>query len=96
MDKIPEASPSRVLLAKEAKYVAHTRLGILTSLTATISRTEANFTHHPKSITKSAKVKLVRYQQNPLPNWGPGTKAKSGTGSKRKREPEGEEDQQPV
>ncbi|KAI0818751.1 N2,N2-dimethylguanosine tRNA methyltransferase [Irpex lacteus] len=39
---------------------------------------EANFKHHPDTITQSAKVKVVRYQQNPAPNWGPGTKASSG------------------
>ena len=44
---------------------------------------EANFKHHPQATTKSSTVKLVRYQQNPLPNWGPGSKAVSGT--KRKR-----------
>ncbi|KAG1753451.1 tRNA methyltransferase [Suillus lakei] len=52
------------------------------------ARTEANFTRHPRSVTQASKVKLVRYQQNPAPNWGPGTKADSGT--KRKRE-EGDE-----
>lgn len=46
-------------------------------------RAEANFKHHPKSVSKSAAVKLVRYQQNPTPNWGPGSRAISG--SKRKR-----------
>ncbi|KAF7793124.1 hypothetical protein EIP86_004233 [Pleurotus ostreatoroseus] len=46
-------------------------------------KSEANFAHHPKSVTSSSKVKLVRYQQNPLPNWGPAAKAKSG---KRKRD----------
>ncbi|TDL24799.1 N2,N2-dimethylguanosine tRNA methyltransferase [Rickenella mellea] len=45
-------------------------------------RFEANFEHHPQTVTKSSKVKLVRYQQNPTANWGPGTKATS----KRKRE----------
>ncbi|EPQ58267.1 N2,N2-dimethylguanosine tRNA methyltransferase [Gloeophyllum trabeum ATCC 11539] len=45
---------------------------------------EANFKRHPLSVTPSAKVKLVRYQQNPTANWGPGTKASSGT--KRKRD----------
>ncbi|KIP09582.1 hypothetical protein PHLGIDRAFT_126174 [Phlebiopsis gigantea 11061_1 CR5-6] len=44
---------------------------------------EANFKHHPGATTKSSAVKLVRYQQNPLPNWGPGSRAVSGT--KRKR-----------
>ncbi|KAI6028745.1 tRNA methyltransferase [Pisolithus orientalis] len=51
-------------------------------------RTEANFTKHPKSVTQSSKVKLVRYQQNPLPNWGPGSKA---SGIKRKRNGEDNE-----
>ncbi|RPD66222.1 N2,N2-dimethylguanosine tRNA methyltransferase [Lentinus tigrinus ALCF2SS1-6] len=63
MDKVPENSPTRVLLSKEAKI-------------------EANFKRHPESITPSSKVKLVRYQQNPTPNWGPGAKP-SG---KRKRD----------
>jgi tRNA (guanine26-N2/guanine27-N2)-dimethyltransferase len=44
---------------------------------------EANFTSHPLTVTQASKVKLVRYQQNPTPNWGPATKAESGT--KRKR-----------
>ncbi|KAL5532740.1 TRM1 [Sanghuangporus sanghuang] len=47
-------------------------------------RFEANFSHHPQSNSlQSSKVKLVRYQQNPTPHWGPGTRA---TGKKRKRE----------
>ncbi|KAJ6630839.1 tRNA methyltransferase [Mycena sp. CBHHK59/15] len=51
-------------------------------------RVEADFTQHPDAIpfTRAAKIKLVRYQENPAPYWGPGTKAVSGTtGSKRKR-----------
>ncbi|KAH9946046.1 N2,N2-dimethylguanosine tRNA methyltransferase [Epithele typhae] len=43
---------------------------------------EHTFKHHPDSNPKSSKVKLVRYQQNPTPNWGPGSKP----GAKRKRE----------
>jgi tRNA (guanine26-N2/guanine27-N2)-dimethyltransferase len=43
---------------------------------------ETDFTKHPDSVTASSRVKLVRYQQNPTPFWGPGTKAVSG---KRKR-----------
>jgi len=46
-------------------------------------KTEANFKRHPQSVTASSQVKLVRYQANPTPNWGPGKKAGSG---KRKRE----------
>ncbi|KAG1756727.1 tRNA methyltransferase [Suillus paluster] len=57
-------------------------------LLAKEARAEANFTRHPRSVTQASKVKLVRYQQNPTPNWGPGTKADSGT--KRKRETEDE------
>lgn len=71
MKKLGEASPARVLLAKEP-------------------RAEANFAYHPKSVSKSSSVKLVRYQQNPTPNWGPGTKA--GSSKKRKR-PKGEADE---
>ncbi|KAH8116969.1 N2,N2-dimethylguanosine tRNA methyltransferase, partial [Phellopilus nigrolimitatus] len=45
-------------------------------------RFEANFASHPQAATQSSKVKLVRYQINPTPNWGPGMRA---TG-KRKRD----------
>ncbi|KAK0459763.1 tRNA methyltransferase [Desarmillaria tabescens] len=50
-------------------------------------KTEANFKRHPQSVTTSSKVKLVRYQETPQ-NWGPGSRAVSGTGSKRKRKAE--------
>ncbi|KAF9514517.1 hypothetical protein BS47DRAFT_1376523 [Hydnum rufescens UP504] len=50
---------------------------------------QADFTRHPKTLTSS--VKLVRYQQNPTPHWGPGTRA---GGSKRKRSKEGKEESQ--
>ncbi|KAG7452487.1 N2,N2-dimethylguanosine tRNA methyltransferase [Guyanagaster necrorhizus] len=50
-------------------------------------KTEANFKRHPQSVTASSKVKLVRYQETPQ-NWGPGSRAVSGTGSKRKRKAE--------
>ncbi|KII88465.1 hypothetical protein PLICRDRAFT_625302 [Plicaturopsis crispa FD-325 SS-3] len=48
-------------------------------------KSEANFKRHPQSVTPSAKVKLVRYQQNPTSHWGPGSRPDS---SKRKREEE--------
>ncbi|KAI0831385.1 N2,N2-dimethylguanosine tRNA methyltransferase [Trametes gibbosa] len=51
------------------------------------AKTEANFKRHPDSVTASSKVKLVRYQQNPAPNWGPGAKP----GAKRKREQDGDD-----
>ncbi|KAI0647130.1 N2,N2-dimethylguanosine tRNA methyltransferase [Trametes meyenii] len=51
------------------------------------AKTDANFKRHPDSVTASSKVKLVRYQQNPTPNWGPGAKP----GAKRKREQEGDD-----
>jgi len=54
-------------------------------LLAKESRIEHNFKRHPQSVTQSSKVKLVRYQQNPTPHWGPGKKADGG---KRKRESE--------
>ncbi|THH17819.1 hypothetical protein EW146_g3072 [Bondarzewia mesenterica] len=69
MEKIPEHSPSRVLLDKRAKA-------------------EADFKRHPQTVTPSSKVKLVRYQQNPTPNWGPGTRAEGGTKRKRVTEDE--------
>ncbi|KAF9242127.1 N2,N2-dimethylguanosine tRNA methyltransferase-domain-containing protein [Melanogaster broomeanus] len=44
-------------------------------------QTTANFKRHPGSVTRASEVNLVRYQQNPKPFWGPGSKA----GGKRKR-----------
>lgn len=32
-----------------------------------------NFRFHPDSVLPSSKIKLVRYQENPTSNWGPGT-----------------------
>ncbi|KAI0807501.1 N2,N2-dimethylguanosine tRNA methyltransferase [Fomes fomentarius] len=52
-----------------------------TALLSKEPQIEANFKRHPGSVTASSKVKLVRYQQNPTPNWGPGAKP----GGKRKR-----------
>lgn len=37
---------------------------------------EASFEPHPDAVPPSRKIKLVRYQQNPEPNWGP--KARAG------------------
>ncbi|KAJ7685216.1 N2,N2-dimethylguanosine tRNA methyltransferase [Mycena polygramma] len=42
---------------------------------------EANFKTHPESVTYTSRYKLVRYQENPTANWGPKTKAVSGTGA---------------
>ncbi|KAJ7449848.1 N2,N2-dimethylguanosine tRNA methyltransferase [Mycena latifolia] len=53
-------------------------------------KVKANFTTHPDSVPLISKVNLVRYQENPTANWGPGTKAISGKGptggAKRKHE----------
>ncbi|KAJ3909324.1 tRNA methyltransferase [Lentinula edodes] len=46
-------------------------------------RTEANFSKHPKSVTSSSKVKIVRYPETPG-NWGPGSRPVTGA-NKRKR-----------
>jgi tRNA (guanine26-N2/guanine27-N2)-dimethyltransferase len=37
--------------------------------------TTVDFTSHPDSVTAAGKVKVVRYQENPTPNWGPGKRA---------------------
>ncbi|KIJ68912.1 hypothetical protein HYDPIDRAFT_178862 [Hydnomerulius pinastri MD-312] len=47
-------------------------------------KSEVSFKRHPDSVTRASKINLVRYQQNPAPYWGPGSKA----GGKRKREQE--------
>ncbi|KAB5595291.1 TRNA (guanine-N2-)-methyltransferase [Ceratobasidium theobromae] len=44
---------------------------------------EANFSRHPQAISRASQVKLVRYQQNPAPNWGPGSRPSA---AKRKRD----------
>ncbi|ESK97021.1 trna (guanine-n2-)-methyltransferase [Moniliophthora roreri MCA 2997] len=48
-------------------------------------RSEANFKHHPDSVTSSSSVKIVRYPETPR-YWGPGTRATGGKNGKRKRE----------
>ncbi|VDB83009.1 unnamed protein product [Peniophora sp. CBMAI 1063] len=58
-------------------------------LLAKEAQQEANFEKHPESPLPGWKVKLVRYQTNPTPNWGPGSKAPEG--KKRKRGGEGNE-----
>ncbi|TCD71872.1 RNA methyltransferase tRNA(m5U54)methyltransferase [Steccherinum ochraceum] len=62
------------------------------TLITTEARTEANFKHHPNSVTAASKVNLVRYPPNPTPYWGPGKRAGGGgsgaSGTKRKREGE--------
>lgn len=68
MENMKENDPARILLSKEPKR-------------------EYNFDN-----TKSKEVlavlgageKLVRYQSNPLPNWGPGTAAKGHKGKKKR------------
>jgi len=86
MEKIPPNSPARVLLEKEPRYDG-LREPLSTQLMAylltQLCSFEADFTLHPMTVTQSSQVKLVRYQQNPTPNWGPATKAESG--KKRKR-----------
>ena len=81
MDKISENSPARQLLSKEPKYASLALSSLPPRLLTIPCRIEANFKRHPDSVTPSSKVKLVRYQQNPTPNWGPGAKP----GGKRKR-----------
>ncbi|KAF6765234.1 guanine-N2--methyltransferase [Ephemerocybe angulata] len=51
----------------------------------------ADFTRHPDSAVLS-KVRLVRYQENPTPHWGPGARAtgKANPKLKRKREEDAE------
>jgi len=39
---------------------------------------EADFTRRSNSSLDSSSERLVRYQQNPTANWGPGSKAKQG------------------
>jgi tRNA (guanine26-N2/guanine27-N2)-dimethyltransferase len=92
MENISDNSPARQLLSKEPKYSTQLLDRNGDNYSPLSIRSEANFAHHPQSISSSSKVKLVRYQQNPTPHWGPGTKAESGTGAKRKRGREGEDE----
>ncbi|KAI8138257.1 N2,N2-dimethylguanosine tRNA methyltransferase [Fennellomyces sp. T-0311] len=43
---------------------------------------KVDFTRHPDAKSESKTIKLVRYQQNPTPNWGP----KARAGKKRKQD----------
>ncbi|TFY64033.1 hypothetical protein EVJ58_g2891 [Rhodofomes roseus] len=55
-------------------------------------KAEANFKHHPQSVTSSSKVKIVRYQNNPTAHWGPGKKAGTGPAPTGKRKREGDDE----
>lgn len=39
--------------------------------------TEVSFDNHPRANPASREKKLARYQQNPLPHWGPATRSKT-------------------
>lgn len=41
-----------------------------------------SFTLHPDANPKSKRMGLVRFQENPLPFWGPGTRATAMYGKK--------------
>lgn len=49
-------------------------------------RVEADFSKHPGADMKSDNLKLVRYQQNPTANWGPGARAQTGTKRKERQD----------
>lgn len=38
---------------------------------------EIDFSFCKNAVPNSAAIGLLRYQQNPMPNWGPGTRSKS-------------------
>lgn len=96
MDRISETAPAAKLLSKEIKYVSfppivYPYLGVPASPAHTVDATPrhrmpVDFKKHPESVTRTTNVRIVRYQQNPAPNWGPGSKA----GGKRKRAPSDE------
>ncbi|TKY89129.1 hypothetical protein EX895_001660 [Sporisorium graminicola] len=68
MENMKETDPARILLAKEPQR-------------------EYDFdnTKSPEVLKAlGASEKLVRYQSNPLPNWGPGTAAKGHKGKKKR------------
>ncbi|KAF7363475.1 tRNA (guanine(26)-N(2))-dimethyltransferase [Mycena sanguinolenta] len=52
------------------------------------NKVEANFDIHPDTQKYTSRIKLVRYQENPAPNWGPATKAVSGTGPAKRKHAE--------
>ncbi|SAM83991.1 related to N2,N2-dimethylguanosine tRNA methyltransferase [Ustilago bromivora] len=68
MENMKENDPARVLLAKEPKREYE------------FDNTES------EEVLRAlgAQKKLVRYQNNPLPNWGPGTAAKGHKGKKKR------------
>jgi len=51
-----------------------------------VARHKIDFTPHPgvTIFEKGSSGKVVMYQMNPLPNWGPGTKAKTLQGGGKK------------
>jgi tRNA (guanine26-N2/guanine27-N2)-dimethyltransferase len=101
MENIKQGSPARVLLSKTQKLVLVFPSPFLQCLTLDgrsseleTVRTEISFEPHPdvgEAILES--VKVVRYQQNPTPNWGPQARAVRGRqqGKKRKELDEGDD-----
>lgn len=58
-------------------------------------------TEHPQAKEVTGGPRLVRYQQNPAPNWGPGTRAKGpdshrAKGKRKRTAEEGGEEEEEV
>ena len=85
MSNIKNGTPAMSLLSKEPRFVAIASNYITHQETLAFPISSiADFATHPRAI-ESSSVKLVRYQQNPTPNWGPGSRAGGKTKRKRKR-----------
>lgn len=69
MEKIKSGSPAAALNTKEPTCVAADQSVLAHEH---ICSFVADFTPNPKAKTQTSSVKIVRYQHNPAPNWGPG------------------------
>lgn len=89
MENVKDGSPAAKLLAKEQTCVAPAcvflaSLPVLMLICIFLGRATVDLEPHP-DVEKAlmSTFKLVRYQLNPLPNWGPAKAAVQGGGKKK-------------
>jgi tRNA (guanine26-N2/guanine27-N2)-dimethyltransferase len=72
MSNIPDGNPAKVLLAKPQTWVMR-----YVNSTRTDGRHTIDLTPHPDASKLEKGEKVVYYQANPLPNWGPAARART-------------------
>ncbi|KAG8230897.1 hypothetical protein J437_LFUL002928 [Ladona fulva] len=78
-DRLAPNSPALAILSGDSDKKEGAKEGSESS----DSVPEVSFQHHPDANPPSRRRGLVRFQENPAPNWGPGTRATAMTESNR-------------